>query len=98
MLDNFRSKGYYKFGGVISWIIAPVLIYHFLYALLPNGFSSLGAGLFSFILFIVLIVIYCLLLVIAACDRMRTVAVSINKFIDIGYIIGFLAIILFLSY
>ena len=98
MLENLRSKGYYKFGGAISWIFGPMIIYYFLSALLPNGYSSLGAGLFSFYLLIALIIIYFILSVIAVCDKKRTVPLSMNKFIDIGYIIGFTAIILAMNF
>jgi hypothetical protein len=55
MLENFRSKGYYKFGGVVSWIIAPLVLYCVIYAKFPHGFASLGVGYLSVLLFICLV-------------------------------------------
>ena len=93
MLENFRSKGYYKFFGALSWIIAPLSIYAYIYAYGPRGFGALGAVFLAVIISIVLLAIYCLLLLIAIFDFKRIVHKSTNIFIDIGYLVGFIALI-----
>lgn len=97
MLKRLRSKSYYKFGGIFSWILIPIALYCRIYSLLPNGFGSLGAGLCSFILFAALTIIYILLLIISIFDNKRIVNNSTNLFIDIGYIVGFVSILYFIS-
>ena len=93
MLENFRSKGYYKFFGALSWIVAPLSIYAYIYAYGPRGFGALGAVFLAVIISIVLLAIYCLLLLIAIFDFKRIVHKSTNIFIDIGYLVGFIALI-----
>lgn len=95
MLENFRSKGYYKFGSIVSWIIAPLALYCVIYAKLPHGFASLGVGYLSVLLFIGLVIMYAILLLIALFDFKRIVEKSTNKFIDAGYILGLINIISF---
>ena len=94
MLENFRSKGYYKFFGVLSWIVAPLCIYAYIYAYDPRGFGAALVALFlAVITSSVLLAIYCLLLFIAIFDFKRIVHKSTNMFIDIGYLVGFIALI-----
>ena len=96
MLENFRSKGYYKFGGVISWIIAPLALYCIIYAKLPHGFASLGAGFLSVFFFLGLVILYAILLLTAIFDFKRIVDKSTNNIIDTGYILGLITIISFI--
>lgn len=96
MLENFRSKGYYKFGGVISWIIALLALYCIIYAKLPHGFASLGAGFLSVFFFLGLVILYAILLLTAIFDFKRIVDKSTNNIIDTGYILGLITIISFI--
>ena len=93
MLENIRSKKYYKFVGVLSYIVAPVIIYNDIWAHNPHGFASLGAGILFVLLALVLFLIYLLFFIVALCDHKRLVSESINKYIDIGFILGFFTII-----
>ena len=98
MLENLRSKLYYKIVGIISWILAPLALYHIIYAQSPNGFASLGAGFLSVILFIGLVIIYSILLLVSVLDCKRIVNRTTNKYFDTGYIIGFATIIYFIIF
>ena len=59
------------------------------------SFASLGIGYLSVLLFLGLAIMYAILLLISIFDYKRIVNKSINKFIDTGYIIGFITILSF---
>jgi hypothetical protein len=89
MLENLRSKLYYKVVGVLSWILAPYIMY--LWG--TPSFAAIGAGIVAVLLTIVLVILYLLLLIIAAIDSKRLVKKSTKLFFDIGYILAFIPIL-----
>ena len=92
MLENLRSKHYYKIIGIASWVLVPPAFWLLAWARGPRGFASL-AGLFSVSFAIWLAGIYIALFINAYIDRKETPEQSTNLFIDLGYILGFAFII-----
>ena len=89
MLENIRSKRYYKFVGLLSWILAPYIM---LLWQTPS-FAAIGAAVLAMFLTIGLAGIYFVILIVAIIDNKRLINKSTNLFFDIGYILGFIPVL-----